>query len=443
MSIRTRVGVLTAVVTAVAVVLVSFVSWVSANRAMRDTVDSQLRERAAALVPDGDRRPAPFLAGDVSVQFINATGTVVRFGELTVQVTTDDISVAESGSGQVLRDEVAMTADGETLRVRVLTVPARVPEARVRGAVMLARPLSEIEGSLERLRGALVLLSLAGVGMAGLAGLAIGHRAMRPVSRLTEAAEDVSRTRQLDTRIEIERNDELGRLAHSFNTMLGALQQSREQQERLVYDASHELRTPLTSLRTNIELLKRADSLTPEQRAPILDDVLFELDELTALVSELVDLATDQHREGEAERIDLAELTAMVVERHRRRSPVVIELEAQPSSIVGVPALVERAVSNLIDNAIKFSPADATVYVVVAGGAVEVSDEGPGIDPADRSSVFERFWRAPNARTLPGSGLGLSIVAQVAESHGGTAQVIDGATSGATVRLAFPSADEA
>ena len=434
---------LTAVVTAVAVVLVSFVSWVSANRAMRDTVDSQLRERAAALVPDGDRRPAPFLAGDVSVQFINATGTVVRFGELTVQVTTDDISVAESGSGQVLRDEVAMTADGETLRVRVLTVPARVPEARVRGAVMLARPLSEIEGSLERLRGALVLLSLAGVGMAGLAGLAIGHRAMRPVSRLTEAAEDVSRTRQLDTRIEIERNDELGRLAHSFNTMLGALQQSREQQERLVYDASHELRTPLTSLRTNIELLKRADSLTPEQRAPILDDVLFELDELTALVSELVDLATDQHREGEAERIDLAELTAMVVERHRRRSPVVIELEAQPSSIVGVPALVERAVSNLIDNAIKFSPADATVYVVVAGGAVEVSDEGPGIDPADRSSVFERFWRAPNARTLPGSGLGLSIVAQVAESHGGTAQVIDGATSGATVRLAFPSADEA
>ena len=443
MSIRTRVGVLTAVVTAVAVVLVSFVSWVSANRAMRDTVDSQLRERAAALVPDGDRRPAPFLAGDVSVQFINATGTVVRFGELTVQVTTDDISVAESGSGQVLRDEVAMTADGETLRVRVLTVPARVPEARVRGAVMLARPLSEIEGSLERLRGALVLLSLAGVGMAGLAGLAIGHRAMRPVSRLTEAAEDVSRTRQLDTRIEIERNDELGRLAHSFNTMLGALQQSREQQERLVYDASHELRTPLTSLRANIELLKRADSLTPEQRAPILDDVLFELDELTALVSELVDLATDQHREGEAERIDLAELTAMVVERHRRRSPVVIELEAQPSSIVGVPALVERAVSNLIDNAIKFSPADATVYVVVAGGAVEVSDEGPGIDPADRSSVFERFWRAPNARTLPGSGLGLSIVAQVAESHGGTAQVIDGATSGATVRLAFPSADEA
>ncbi|MEZ5281057.1 MAG: HAMP domain-containing sensor histidine kinase [Acidimicrobiales bacterium] len=443
MSIRTRVGVLTAVVTAVAVVLVSFVSWVSANRAMRDTVDSQLRERAAALVPDGDRRPAPFLAGDVSVQFINATGTVVRFGELTVQVTTDDISVAESGSGQVLRDEVAMTADGETLRVRVLTVPARVPEARVRGAVMLARPLSGIEGSLERLRGALVLLSLAGVGMAGLAGLAIGHRAMRPVSRLTEAAEDVSRTRQLDTRIEIERNDELGRLAHSFNTMLGALQQSREQQERLVYDASHELRTPLTSLRTNIELLKRADSLTPEQRAPILDDVLFELDELTALVSELVDLATDQHREGEAERIDLAELTAMVVERHRRRSPVVIELEAQPSSIVGVPALVERAVSNLIDNAIKFSPADATVYVVVAGGAVEVSDEGPGIDPADRSSVFERFWRAPNARTLPGSGLGLSIVAQVAESHGGTAQVIDGATSGATVRLAFPSADEA
>lgn len=442
MSLRTRVALLTALATAVAVVLVSFAAWVSANRAMRDTVDAQLRERAEGFNSSGGRRPAPFLAGDVSVQFINDRGGVVQFGELEVEVTEADIEVARTGTGRVWRDEVASTAEGDSLKVRVLTVPTRLPDERLSGAVLLARPLREIEGSLERLRGALVVLSAAGVAVAGLAGGLIGHRAVRPVSKLTDAAEQVSRTRQLDTRIELDRGDELGRLAHSFNTMLAALEQSRDQQERLIYDASHELRTPLTSLRTNVELLKRAESVPAEQRAPILDDVLFELDELTALVSELVALATDQHQEGAVETVDLADITSLVVERHRRRSSMTIELDATSTLVSGVPALIERAVSNLVDNAIKFSPVGGTVWVKVADGAVEVSDEGPGIAPQDRDAVFERFWRAPEARTLPGSGLGLSIVSQVAESHGGHVAVVDGPTPGATLRFDLPPAED-
>ncbi|MCP4962221.1 MAG: HAMP domain-containing histidine kinase [Actinomycetia bacterium] len=439
MKLRTRVALLTAIVTAVAVVLVSYAAWLSANRAMRDSIDSELAERAASIAPasGGGRSQRPFLAGAASVQFIDQSGAVVQLGELAVPVTDAEVEIAAERRGAIYRDATATTADGEALQVRVLTVPARIPGNRLDGAVMLARPLSELDDSLGRLRGALVVLSLAGVAVAGLAGFAIGHRALRPVARLTRAAEGVSRTRELATRIEVERDDELGRLAHSFNTMLAALEQSKDQQERLVHDASHELRTPLTSLRTNIELLQRADSFSVEQRRPILDDVLFELDELTGLVSELVELATDRHRPEEAEPLDLEEVVRLVVERHRRRSPISIELEAEPTSIVGVPALVERAVSNLVDNAIKFSPDEGIVRVRVADCKVVVSDEGPGIDPADRNLAFERFWRAPTARTMPGSGLGLSIVAQVAESHGGKAEVIDGETTGATVSLSF------
>ena len=205
-----------------------------------------------------------------------------------------------------------------------------------------------------------------------------------------------------------------------------------------MYDASHELRTPLTSLRTNIELLQRAPDITPEQRAPVLDDIVAELDELTALVTELVDLATDQHQAGNNEEIDLDLLVTTVVERHRRRTDHHIELVVEPSTVVGVPSLIDRAVSNLVENAIKFSPSGSTVSVTVARGRVVVADEGPGIAVEDRNSVFERFWRAYTARTMPGSGLGLSIVAQVAQSHGGRVTVIDGATTGATIELVLP-----
>jgi len=440
--LRTRVAVLTASVTAITVVLVSVSVWAIANRQLIGTVDDQLDERAEAIGPSGQRGPGRFLAGDVAQQLILDNG-VVSTGELVIIPNNDDFAVA---NGQALRSRsttTGVTDSGEEVSVRVLTVRAHGPQFRgsVR-AVMLARPLTEVEESLDRLRQALVVLSAVGVVIAGVAGLLIADRAMRPIGRLTRAVEGVARTTDLDAEIDVERSDELGSLAASFNAMLGALRTSRDQQERLVYDASHELRTPLTSLRTNIEVLQRIEHLSREERAPVLDDVLFELDELTSLVTELVDLATDQHEAADVEPIDLALLVTMVVERHRRRTDLTIELSSSDCEIMGTPTLVERAVSNLIDNAIKFSPEDGTVYVSVEGGRVEVADEGPGIAVVDREFVFERFWRSDEARAMSGSGLGLSIVAQVAQTHGGSVAVVDGQTTGATIELVFPpSAD--
>ncbi|NOX29966.1 MAG: HAMP domain-containing protein [Actinobacteria bacterium] len=438
MKLRTRVAVLTAAVTAITVVLVSVSVWAIANRQLVGTVDDQLDERAESIGPSGQRGPGRFLAGDVAQQLILDNG-VVSTGELVIVPNDDDFAVANGRASRSRSTTTGVTDGGEEVSVRVLTVRAHGTAFRapVR-AVMLARPLTEVEESLARLRRALVVLSSVGVVIAGLAGLLIADRAMRPIGRLTRAVEDVARTTDLDTEIAVERTDELGRLAGSFNAMLGALRKSRDQQERLVYDASHELRTPLTSLRTNIEVLQRVEHLSFEERAPVLDDVLLELDELTSLVTELVDLATDQHEAADVERIDLGLLVTMVVERHRRRTDLTIELTSSECEIIGAPALVERAVSNLIDNAIKFSPDAGTVRVSVVSGRVMVSDEGPGIAAADRDSVFERFWRADEARAMPGSGLGLSIVAQVAHTHGGSVAVVDGQTTGATIELVFP-----
>ena len=439
MKLRTRVAVLTALATAVTVVLVSVFAWALANRQMLNTVDDQLDERAADLDVDGRRsRGGQFLAGDVAIQLILQDRQVTT-GELAILVSEDDFAVADGEARTSRRTTTGVSSNGDEVSVRVLTIAVenRFPQKPIR-AVMLARPLTEVNESLQRLRAALVVLSLIGVAGAGLAGLLIADRTLRPVGRLTTTVEGIARTTNIDTEIEVERPDELGRLAQSFNAMLAALRRSKEQQERLVYDASHELRTPLTSLRTNIELLQRAPDITPEQLAPVLDDIVAELDELTALVTELVDLATDQHQAGNNEEIDLDLLVTTVVERHRRRTDHQIELVVEPSTVVGVPSLIDRAVSNLVENAIKFSPSGSTVSVTVARGRVVVADEGPGIAVEDRNSVFERFWRAYTARTMPGSGLGLSIVAQVAQSHGGRVTIIDGATTGATIELVLP-----
>ena len=253
-----------------------------------------------------------------------------------------------------------------------------------------------------------------GVGAAGLTGFLVAGRVVRPVRRLQEAATKVAVTQDIDQPISVDRTDEFGKLASSFNEMLSALSRAQEQQRRLVADASHELRTPLTSLRTNLEFIQR-NELSPEgERSEAIDDVLFELDELTGLVAEMVDLATDRHQIDEVAQIQLDELVDAVVQRHRRRTAIEIELTADSSQILVSPALAERAVSNMIDNAVKWSPPDSKVRVAVLSGAVIVRDDGPGIPMNERERVFERFYRTEEARSLPGSGLGLSIVRHVA-----------------------------
>ena len=223
--------------------------------------------------------------------------------------------------------------------------------------------------------------------------------------------------------------------------MLKALSLSRDQQHRLVVDASHELRTPLTSLRTNLEYMQRTELVESSERRQVLDDVLFELDELTELVTELVELATDRHQMGEPTEMELDEIVDAIVQRHRRRSSCSIEYRANSSRIQAVPALVERAVSNLIDNAIKWSPPGQTIEVTVESGSVVVRDYGQGIPEHEWERVFERFYRTEDALSYPGSGLGLSIVRHVAESFGGSARVIAQSGPGTSVELSFPLLD--
>ena len=459
MSFRTRLGLLVAASVAVAVLAISGVAlWIARTEA-RSALDRKLDDRVAVLVASGGRLPerrgvqffGRFVPRDVLVQIVAANGTVVYASDEVLPVAPADHAVA---NGRAHRHRSDAIADG--VRLRVLTV-----QVAPLGALMVASPLDEVDANVAGLRNTLAVVAVVGVAGAGLLGFLVAGRAIRPVRRLTAAARNVAQTQDLDQPIDIERDDELGELASSFNAMLEALAVSRAQQHRLVTDAGHELRTPLTSIRTNIELLARAEQpaaqpppeqpdgrsgLDADERRQMLDDVQFELDQLTELVSELVELATDQRSQGEPERVDLAELAASVVDRHRRRTETGFVTAFEPCEAVVNAALVERAIGNLVDNAVKWSPPGQAIEISVAGAKgearVRVRDRGPGIPAALRETVFERFYRAPEARSQPGSGLGLSIVDYVARSHGGSAAVVDTDGPGTTVELRLPLVTE-
>ena len=465
MSFRTRLGLLVAASVAVAVLAASGVALWIARAEARSALDRKLDDRVAVLVASGGRLPerrsvqffGRFVPRDVLVQIVASNGAVVYASDEVLPVATADLAVA---NGRARRHRSDVSADG--VRLRVLTVPV-VPA----GALMVASPLDEVDANVAGLRNALAVVAAIGVAGAGLLGFLVAGRAIRPVRRLTDAARNVAQTQDLDQPIELERDDELGELARSFNAMLEALALSRAQQHRLVTDAGHELRTPLTSIRTNIELLARSEqaatstevaaesdeasdgvvaALDSDERRQMLDDVQFELDQLTELVNELVELATDQRSQGEPEHVDLAELAASVVDRHRRRTETEFVTTFEPCETVVNAALVERAIGNLVDNAVKWSPPDEPIEISVAAvdreAHVRVRDRGPGIPTALRETVFERFYRAPEARSQPGSGLGLSIVDYVARSHNGSASVIDTDGPGTTVELRLPLAPE-
>ena len=462
MSFRTRLGLLVAASVAVAVLAISGVALWIARAEARSALDRKLDDRVAVLVASGGRLPerrgvqffGRFIPRDVLVQIVAPNGTVVYASDEVLPVAPADHAVAD---GRAHRHRSDAIADG--VRLRVLTV-----QVAPGGALMVASPLDEVDANVAGLRNTLAVVAVAGVAGAGLLGFLVAGRAIRPVRRLTAAARNVAQTQDLDQPIDIERDDELGELAASFNAMLEALAVSRAQQHRLVTDAGHELRTPLTSIRTNIELLARAEQpaaqpppeqpdqeqpdgrsgLDADERRQMLDDVQFELDQLTELVSELVELATDQRSQGEPERVDLAELATSVVDRHRRRTETGFVTAFEPCEAVVNAALVERAIGNLVDNAVKWSPPSEAIEISVAGlegeARVRVRDRGPGIPAALRETVFERFYRAPEARSQPGSGLGLSIVDYVARSHDGSVSVVETDGPGTTVELRLPLA---
>ncbi len=443
MSLRLRLLLAVSITFVIVVVGCVFAAHVSASNGLRGQVDHFLLQRSQdgriqnglrrGIGPGfgpGDREGAPeFAEPDAITQFVASDGTVVQPGDVALPVTDADRALAANGGKPQFR---TVTVDGTPYRILTVHVPG--------GAAQIARSVKETNDVLGTLDVRLLVIALIGTAIAGLAAWVIARRIVRPVEQLTDGAVHVAETQDLGSTIPVNRNDELGRLASSFNTMLVALQNSRDQQKRLVMDASHELRTPLTALRTNIDLLARAQTLDEPTRAELIAAVQVELHELSELVAELVDLATDARAEEPIQAVDLADIASGVVDRYRRRSPHAIELAVRDHEIVNARAgAVERAISNLVDNACKFSQNGAPVEVTVTGTSVEVADRGPGIDAADRAHVFDRFYRAPAARTMPGSGLGLSIVKQVADLHHGSVQLLAREGGGTVARLTLGS----
>ncbi|HZB23455.1 MAG TPA: HAMP domain-containing sensor histidine kinase [Gaiellaceae bacterium] len=433
MSFRTRITISAAAAVALAIIAASFVVYAIVRTELRAEVDESLHDRARAVFleaqgPLGFTVEEPLLGGPSGyAQLVTSDGQVARRPDARIALPVGRAREVAAGTRDSFYEDDTVAG----IHVRILTKPL-APGV----ALQIARPLDEVDRTLDRLALLLAAVSLGGIGLAALAGLLVARTALAPVRRMTETAEHVTATTDLSRRIDRVAGDELGRLAASFNAMLGALGESQRAQQRLVADASHELRTPLTSLRTNVDVLERGKSLPPEERNAIVADVRAQLVELTRLVEDLLELARGSERRDDPEPVRLDELVGAAVDRARILTrDVVFDAKLEPSTVVGVPRRIDRAVANLLDNAAKWSPPGGRVEVIVHDGEVAVRDDGPGIAGEDVERVFDRFYRANDARRVPGSGLGLAIVRDVAEEHGGTVAAGAAPGGGAELRL--------
>jgi len=444
MSFRARVAIGAAAAVALAVVLASVVVFFVVRGELRAQIDDTLEERAQEIfrIPLSEiplRNGESFLGirpgfgePNTLVQVVKSNGDALRqlYDDVELPVSDEALALASAG---MRGDSVISETEVAGQRVRVLSV-AYEPGF----AVQIARPLTEMDAALSRIRLFLIVIALSGIGSAAALGLVVSRAALTPVRRLTEAAERVTETGDLSERIELGGRDELSRLATSFNTMLAGLEDSNRAQRQLVADASHELRTPLTSLRTNIEVLAGDRVLPAEERGRLLSDVVEQLGEMTTLIAGLIELARAEQQTAAPEDVRLDLVAADAIERTQRNRPsVAVKARLEESVVQGVPATIDRAIGNLIDNAAKWSPPGSEIEVDVRDGQVSVRDHGPGIADEDLPYVFDRFYRARSARGMPGSGLGLAIVRQVAETHGGevVAEHADGGGTRMTLRL--------
>jgi two-component system, OmpR family, sensor histidine kinase MprB len=406
---------------------------------LRGAIDPKLRKYDLQAIEPGDAKvhigvPNDPLSGRLGfAQVVNSKGEVLgpSIKGTRLPVTPRTIAAARDEEGAFFSD-----AEVNGVHARVYTRP--IAHHR---AVMVARSLSDVDQTLSRLALILIAICAGGVGLAIGLGLLVARTALRPVAKLTDAAEHVARTRDLSRRIQTgSSRDELARLARSFNTMLGALERSLASQRQLVADASHELRTPLTSLRTNVEVLADGERLAPAERERLLADVVAQLEELTALVGDLVDLAREEEQPENPEDVRFDLLVEGAVARARRHWPELsFRAELEPSLVHADVSRLDRAVANLLANAAQWSPPGGAVEVELSGGELRVRDHGPGFAADELEHVFDRFYRSPAARGRPGSGLGLAIVRQVAETHGGTVVAANAPGGGALVRLRLPA----
>ncbi len=451
MSFRWKISIGMAVIAAAVASASAIGAFVTTSVQVRSAIDETLQNRSAEIIGrglDGDQRggrrqPRPTLPGVASCGFIGPTndtdivqiiatdGTVTSCdGGSTLEVDDQDLAVARGQRSSHVDDKRSDAGD-----FRVLTT-AR-PSG---GALQVGRDLTETDRVFAGLGIRLLAIAAVGILAAAALGWLLAKRIVRPIDRLRSATQHIAQTGDLSTPIIASGHDEVGSLATSFNSMVHALDASRQQQQRLISDASHEMRTPLTSLRTNVELLQRAADLPLTERAEVLADIRYESEELTTLLSELVELATDHSLVDEPfAAVRLAELARPVAERATRRSGrAVVVTDRGSTDVRGVAAQLERVISNLVDNAIKYSPDGSPVNIVTERGQLTVLDGGGGFAEEDLPHVFQRFYRATGARTQPGSGLGLAIVEQTIQRHGGQVSASNAPTGGAMVGFVLP-----
>ncbi len=461
--IRARLSMLVAAAVAFAVAAVSVTCWFIVQGKLYGELNADLESGASRPQPAGQVAAAlnncaqtPSEAFPFGPRFkgysqlVQSNGKACLYGtsQALVKVTDSDTKVAKKP--QLGEGEFRNGVDSDGNAVRILTTALVVDGGDGTyvvkdSALLIAVPLKSTQSTLNEL--ALILLLVSGIGVigAGAAGLMVARTGLRPVDKLTEAVEHVARTEDLSIRIPVEdaSEDEVARLSRSFNSMTSSLASSRELQQQLIADAGHELRTPLTSLRTNIELLTRSEETgrpIPEaDRRALLASVKAQMTELAALIGDLQELSRSEGQRGErVQVVALEDTVESALRRARLRGPeLTITADVQPWYVRAEPAALERAVVNILDNAVKFSPEGGSVEVRLAQGVLTVRDHGPGIPAEDLPHVFDRFWRSPSARALPGSGLGLSIVARTVQQAGGEVSLAraEGGGTVATVRL--------
>jgi two-component system sensor histidine kinase MprB len=401
------------------------------------TAQSAQSAKSARPGPGKSGQTPGFFAGqpvDVGSTKLQLLTPPVTPGQSTdfIKVSTTDQQVAAGTHAPYFQD-----AEYDGVQYRVYTAPFPAGDGAL---VRTAMPESVVGAPLGQLKMLLIAITVGGSLLAALAARLAAGRVLRPVRRLTETVEHISATQDLGAAIEAEGRDEIARLARAFASMTAAVDASVTTQRRLVADASHELRTPLTSLNINLELLDEGLGVLDPQAPELVAAARAQTQELMALVGDLIDLARYGRSDAYTEDTRLDQVAQRVVARAARRAPgIEFRTELAESFVHGDPDALERAVTNLVDNAVKWSPPDGPVTVQVRAGTLTVTDEGPGIPEADLPYIFDRFYRSPQARSLPGSGLGLAIVRQIAETHGGSVSAETPAGGGTVLRLALPA----
>ena len=440
-----RLTALTVLSLSLVVLAVGTTAYVTTRWSLYRQLDNELLSVAQAMQSSVQKDPQSLgglsaetaaIAG-VSLLVVRADGTISAIPGAATSLSPGPTELAAASTQLVSDPHTVTSATGQ--QFRVVAQPFTRDDQSY--ALVVGRPLTGTEETLRQLWLVLVAVGIVGVAGVAIGGWVVGNQALSPIRQLSRAVARITETDELQP-IPISATDDLGNLTESFNTMVNSLASSRERQKRLIADAGHELRTPLTSMRTNVELLVADESrhMLPEgARHEILHDVAAQLGEFTSLVGDLVQLSREDKVTPAPEALDFAEVVRAAVTRARRRGQGLrFDVELDPLFIMGESDTLERAVTNLLDNAVKFSPPGGTVRVHLEGDILRISDEGPGIADEDLPHVFDRFYRSDRARNTPGTGLGLSIVAHTVQSHGGWVKAGHAAEGGAEFTMMLP-----